>query len=202
MVQRSGENLLAIISDILDFSKIEAGKMDLETISFSLPGTIKRILALLSKQARAKGLPLTFSSSPGIAEWVRGDPTRLGQVLTNLLGNAIKFTDFGEVSLCVSPVEECSRTVLLRFEVKDTGIGIPAEAHEMIFQSFAQADGSMTRKYGGTGLGLAISKQLVEKMNGNIGVESQLGTGSLFWFTVRLEKTVESSLESVRATKA
>jgi signal transduction histidine kinase len=177
-VQHSGEALLTIINDVLDFSKIEAGKLHFEEIEFNLTEVVKRILGLLSEQAAVKDLLLTSSIAPNVPRCVRGDPTRLGQVLTNLLGNAIKFTESGKVSLSVTALEQTSVDVKLRFEVNDTGIGISPDACHVIFESFAQADGSMTRKYGGTGLGLAISKQIVENMQGEIGVDSEPGAGS------------------------
>jgi signal transduction histidine kinase len=203
-VQHSGEALLTIINDILDFSKIEAGKLHFENIAFNVSELVKHIQGLLSEQASVKNLLLTSSIASNVPGSVRGDPTRLGQVLTNLLGNAIKFTEYGKVSLTVTAPEETSVDLLLRFEVKDTGIGISPDACKVIFESFAQADGSMTRKYGGTGLGLAISKQIVEYMRGQIGVDSEPGAGSLFWFTVRLGTGAEmpADTESAKATQA
>jgi signal transduction histidine kinase len=204
MVQHSGEALLTIINDILDFSKIEAGKLQFEDIGFNVTEVVRHIQALLSEQAAVKHLIFTSSIAPNVPASVRGDPTRLGQVLTNLLGNAIKFTESGKVSLSVAALEQTSVDVKLRFEVHDTGIGISPDACQVIFESFAQADGSMTRKYGGTGLGLAISKQIVEYMQGAIGVDSEPGAGSLFWFTVRLGIGAETpaNTESAKATQA
>ena len=187
-VRRSGEALLAIINDILDFSKIEAGKIDLEAIDFELRITVENVLELLAERAYGKGLELAYLPYATLPTWVGGDPGRLRQVLTNLVGNAVKFTERGEVVVQSTLVEETDQDALIRFAVTDTGIGITPEARERLFQSFSQADSSTTRRYGGTGLGLAISKRLVEMMGGTIGVESTPGNGSTFWFTVRLAK--------------
>ena len=187
-VQRSGKNLLGIINDLLDFSKIEAGKLELENVDMDLRRTLEDVVDLLAERARAKGLELACSIPANLATHVKGDPLRLGQVLTNLVGNAIKFTEQGSVVIRVAGLEETAQNVTLRFEVSDTGAGISAAAQSHIFEEFAQGDGSTTRKHGGSGLGLAISRQLVEMMGGNIYVESVLGTGSTFWFTSRFEK--------------
>jgi len=187
-VQRSGQNLLGIINDLLDFSKIEAGKLELEHVDMDLRRTIEDIVDLLAERAHSKGLELACSVPPDLATHVRGDPLRLGQVLTNLVGNAIKFTEQGAVVIRVSSVEQTAKNVTMRFEVTDTGVGISPEAQSRIFEEFSQADGSTTRKHGGSGLGLAISKQLVEMMGGDIHVESRLGAGSTFWFTSTFEK--------------
>src|SRR2546422_1809712 len=187
-VQRSGQNLLGIINDLLDFSKIEAGKLELENVDMDLRRTLEDVVDLLAERARAKGLELACSIPANLATHVKGDPLRLGQVLTNLVGNAIKFTEQGSVVIRVAGLEETAHNVTLRFEVSDTGAGISAAAQSHIFEEFAQADGSTTRKHGGSGLGLAISRQLVEMMGGNIYVESVLGAGSTFWFTSRFEK--------------
>ena len=187
-VQRSGQNLLGIINDLLDFSKIEAGKLELENVDMDLRRTLEDVVDLLAERARAKGLELACSIPANLATHVKGDPLRLGQVLTNLVGNAIKFTEQGSVVIRVAGLEETAHNVTLRFEVSDTGAGISAAAQSHIFEEFAQGDGSTTRKHGGSGLGLAISRQLVEMMGGNIYVESVLGTGSTFWFTSRFEK--------------
>src|SRR3989440_1352818 len=187
-VQRSGQNLLGIINDLLDFSKIEAGKLELENVDMDLRRRLEDVVDLLAERARAKGLELACSIPANLATHVKGDPLRLGQVLTNLVGNAIKFTEQGSVVIRVAGLEETAHNVTLRFEVSDTGAGIGAAAQSHIFEEFAQADGSTTRKHGGSGLGLAISRQLVEMMGGNIYVESVLGTGSTFWFTSRFEK--------------
>src|SRR6267378_4107243 len=187
-VQRSGQNLLGIINDLLDFSKIEAGKLELENVDMDLRRTVEDVVDLLAERAHVKGLELACSIPANLVTHVRGDPLRLGQVLTNLVGNAIKFTEQGSVVIRVAGLEETAQNVTMRFEVSDTGAGISAAAQSRIFDEFAQADGSTTRKHGGSGLGLAISRQLVEMMGGNIYVESVLGAGSTFWFTSRFEK--------------
>jgi len=187
-VRRSGEGLLAIINDILDFSKIEAGKIDFEDIDFELRIAVENVLELLAERAYGKGLELAYLPSANLPTWTGGDPGRLRQILTNLVGNAVKFTESGEVVVHATLVEQSTDDALVRFSITDTGIGIAPEARERLFQSFTQADGSMTRRYGGTGLGLAISRRLVEMMGGDIGVDSVVGKGSTFWFTVRLAK--------------
>jgi PAS domain S-box-containing protein len=187
-VQRSGKNLLGIINDLLDFSKIEAGKLELENVDMDLRRTIEDIVDLLAERAHAKGLELACSIPPDLPTQVRGDPLRLGQVLTNLVGNAIKFTEEGSVVIRVASLEESPDAYTMRFDVTDTGVGISPDAQSRIFDEFAQADGSTTRKHGGSGLGLAISKQLVEMMGGSIHVESTLGAGSTFWFTANFDK--------------
>ncbi|HEY7491581.1 MAG TPA: response regulator [Candidatus Tectomicrobia bacterium] len=187
-VRKSGETLLEIINDILDFSKIEAGKLELETVDFELRVTVEDVLELLAEKAYSKGLELVCLAQADVPTWVAGDPGRLRQILTNLVGNAVKFTQTGEVVVQATLAEEAADHVLVRFEVTDTGIGIPLEAQSRLFQAFSQADGSTTRRYGGTGLGLAISKRLAELMGGSIGVESVPGQGSTFWFTVQFEK--------------
>ena len=185
IIRTSGDALLTIINDILDFSKIEAGKLSLEEIDFDLRSTVEEAVDLLAPKAHAKNLELSCALYHGVPTGLHGDPGRLRQVLVNLLSNAVKFTDSGEVAVRVQMAEESGDAVVLRFEVADTGIGIPAEARDRLFQAFSQADGSTTRKYGGTGLGLMISKQLAELMGGAIGVESDRGKGSEFWFTAR-----------------
>ncbi|NOS76563.1 MAG: response regulator, partial [Nitrospira sp.] len=187
-VWRSGETLLAIINDILDFSKIEAGKLTLEIIEFDLRTTVEETLDLLAEPAQRKDLEVVGLVDAAVPAVVKGDPGRLRQILTNLLGNAIKFTERGEVVLALSVLKASDRSVTLRFSVTDTGVGITPEGRARLFQSFSQADGSTTRRFGGTGLGLAISKQLVELMRGEIGVDSQPGSGSTFWFTTELEQ--------------
>jgi signal transduction histidine kinase len=187
IVQSSGECLLHIINDILDFSKIEAGKMSLECMEFELRPAVEEVVGFLTETAQSKGLDLCCTFRAGVPALVLGDAIRLRQILTNLVGNAVKFTEKGDVLLEVSAAGSDGGATLLRFAVTDTGVGIPAEARSRLFQSFSQVDGSHTRKYGGTGLGLAISKRLVEMMGGEIGVESQAGVGSQFWFQVRLE---------------
>jgi len=187
-VRRSGEGLLAIINDILDFSKIEAGRLDFEEIDFELRVAVENVLELLAERAYGKGLELAYLPSANLPSWIGGDPGRLRQVLTNLVGNAVKFTERGEVVVHADLVEQTDHDAVIRFSITDTGIGIPPEVRDRLFQSFSQADGSTTRRYGGTGLGLAISKRLVEMMGGAIGVDSDPGRGSTFWFTVRLAK--------------
>lgn len=187
-VRKCGDHLLMIINDILDFSKIEAGRLTLESLDFDLRNLIEDTLDLLAEQAQRKRLELVGLVDAAVPSAVCGDPGRLRQVFTNLLGNAIKFTDSGEVVLRLTVVQETSDDVVLRGEVTDTGIGISPEGQARLFQTFSQVDGSNTRKYGGTGLGLAICKRLTELMGGQIGVESTRGKGSRFWFTVRLGK--------------
>ena len=190
-VRYSGQSLLAILNDILDFSKIEAGSLDLESIDFDLRKEVEEVAALLAGRAQAKGLELASFVEPGTPTAVRGDPFRLRQVLTNILGNAIKFTDEGEVTLRAELVEDAPDGVVVLFEVGDTGIGMSEEQRSRLFRPFTQADASTTRRYGGTGLGLAISKRLVLMMGGEIGARSEPGVGSTFWFTTRLEKRPE-----------
>jgi len=185
-VSHSAEFLLEILSDILDFSKIEAGRMTLESVDFDLHATVYAVLELLSERAESKGIEIAALLPPELPSLVRGAPGRIRQVLTNLVGNAVKFTETGHVMVRGSLLEDTGEGLLVRFEVEDTGIGIPPDATERIFEPFCQVDGSSTRRYGGTGLGLAISKQLVEIMDGQIGVFSHPGAGSIFWFTARL----------------
>jgi two-component system sensor histidine kinase/response regulator len=188
MVKRSGEHLLVIINDILDFSKVEAGKLTVEYINFNLRELLDDIDYVFSPQAQAKGIELEFAIAHDIPLAVCGDPNRLRQVIVNLLGNAIKFTDAGKITVRVQVASEDAQAARLRIEVQDTGIGVAREARSRIFDSFSQGDGSTTRKHGGTGLGLAISKQLVELMGGSIGVENALTQGAVFWFTVQFDK--------------
>jgi signal transduction histidine kinase len=184
----SADALLTIINDILDFSKIEAGKMTFENVEFDLPEVISNAVALLTPRAREKEISLKFSSDAGIQSRLIGDPSRVRQILLNLLGNAIKFTSTGGVSLHVAKMEDTADSVHLKFSIKDTGVGIAEDVQKNLFQSFSQGDASTTRKFGGTGLGLAICRRLVELMGGEIGVNSTLGQGSTFWFTMRLAK--------------
>ncbi len=187
-MRSSGESLLTLINSILDFSKIEAGKLDLETLDFDLESLLNDFIAVMAAQAHGKGLELVCDMSPKIPVLLKGDPGRLRQILNNLTGNAIKFTQTGEVVIRVILENETEEEVLLRFSVKDTGIGIPEGKVDQLFDKFTQVDASTTRQYGGTGLGLAISKQLAEMMEGEIGINSQEGLGSEFWFTIRLRK--------------
>ncbi|HSH15286.1 MAG TPA: response regulator, partial [Verrucomicrobiae bacterium] len=187
-VRRSAEGLLTIINDILDFSKIEAGKLHFEHLDFELSEVVEDSLDMVAEAAASKRLEIGALIPPGINGALRGDPGRLRQVLLNLLGNAVKFTERGEVALEVTQLEDTDQHVRLRFEVIDTGIGIEPAARQRLFQAFTQADASTTRKHGGTGLGLVISRQLVGMMDGEMDVRSEPGRGSTFWFTVRLEK--------------
>ncbi|MGC9503695.1 response regulator [Baaleninema sp.] len=186
-IQRSAQHLLTLINDILDFSKLEAGEMELEAIDFDLDRLIEDVLDVMATQAEEKGLELATLLDRDVPRHLRGDPARLRQILLNLVGNAIKFTDQGEVVVQAALKAETPACVRIRFAVRDTGIGISKEGQQKLFQSFSQVDTSTTRQYGGTGLGLAIAKQLVQLMDGEIGVESVEGIGSIFWFTVRLE---------------
>ncbi len=188
LVKRSGEHLLVIINDILDFSKIEAGKLSIEYINFNLWDLLDDINNIYTPQAQAKNLTLNFEIANDIPIAIVGDPNRLRQIMANLLGNAIKFTDHGNILAKVQVTGEDGPTVSLRFEVHDTGIGVSRDARGRIFEAFSQADNSTTRKYGGTGLGLAISRQLVELMGGKIGVDNAATQGSVFWFTVSFDK--------------
>lgn len=189
-VRRSGETLLAVINDILDFSKIEAGKLELEETDFDLRETIEDLGDLFAERAHAKGLELAYILPHDTPTALRGDPVRLRQMLMNLLGNAIKFTDNGEVVLQVSTLDQSPETVRLRIDVRDTGMGMTPDVQSRLFNAFTQADSSTTRRYGGTGLGLAIVKQLADLMDGEVGVESRPGEGSTFWFTARLSRSL------------
>jgi signal transduction histidine kinase/FixJ family two-component response regulator len=185
-VRRSGESLLAIINDILDFSKIEAGRVELETVPFDPREVVAEVSELLAEAAQRQGIELAHHVDPSVPAAVHGDPRRLRQVLLNLMGNAVKFTTEGEVVVRARTTADSGRSVVVRFEVADTGLGVTPEQRARLFVPFSQGDGSTARKFGGTGLGLAISKQLVALMGGEIGLQSEPGSGSTFWFTVRL----------------
>lgn len=193
IVGNSADNLLYIINEILDFSKIESGKLSLEIIEFDLRSAVEEVLDLMSEKASARKVELIGMIYGTVPTALKGDPGRLRQILTNLVGNGLKFTDQGEVVVQVSVMEETPDDVRLRFDITDTGIGISEEAKSQLFQAFTQADNSTTRKYGGTGLGLAICKQLVELMDGDIGLDSIVGLGSRFWFTVKFAKQGQST---------
>ena len=185
--------MLALLNDILDFSKIEAGKLDFETIDFLLRDTLDDTIKVLGLRAQQKGLELACHVLPEVPDGLQGDPTRIRQIVVNLVGNAIKFTAEGEVVVQVGVQEESGDEAVLLFSVRDTGVGIPLDKQQTIFEAFTQADNSMTRKYGGTGLGLAISARLVNLMGGRIWVESDIGRGSTFHFTVRFRMQKPSS---------
>jgi signal transduction histidine kinase/CheY-like chemotaxis protein/ligand-binding sensor domain-containing protein len=200
LVRLSAESLLAVINDILDFSKIEAGKLDIESIPFDLRESLGETMKALSFRAHQKGLELVYEVAPDVPEAVESDPGRIRQIVVNLVGNAIKFTEQGEVFVSVIQESETESVASLHFAVKDTGIGIPLEKQQQIFEAFSQADGSMARRYGGTGLGLTICTNLVGLMNGRIWVDSEAGKGSTFHFKVRvgLQKAAPSKQEPLR----
>jgi signal transduction histidine kinase/DNA-binding response OmpR family regulator len=184
----SSHHLLGVINQILDFSKIEAGKLDLEQINFNLKEVTNTLTTVLSALANSKGLLIKLDLDPALDTPLRGDPQRLGQILINLTNNAIKFTDKGSINICAHLLEQSEKSLLVNFEIQDSGIGISEEQQQKLFESFQQADSSISRKYGGSGLGLAICKQLTEMMDGEIGVRSHLGQGSTFWFTAYLDR--------------
>jgi PAS domain S-box-containing protein len=190
-IQGAGQHLLGIINDILDFSKIEAGKLTVEQADFELASVLDHVATLVQDKVESKGLGLRVTVAPDVPNWLIGDSLRLGQVLINYANNAVKFTEQGSVALEVSQLDDLGDEVLLRFAVRDTGIGLTPEQIGRLFQSFSQADTSTSRKFGGTGLGLAISKSLAELMGGQVGVESEPGVGSCFWFSARLGRGVE-----------
>ena len=191
-VQSSGEALLGLINDLLDISKIEAGKLELETQDFNLVRLLEDFAESLALQAREKGIELRCAADPAVPALLRGDSGRLRQILTNLVDNAFKFTDAGEVAIRVSVEEMKPHDVLLRFVVRDTGVGIPSDKLGLLFDKFSQLDATINRRYGGSGLGLAISKQLAELMGGQVGVSSEPGRGSEFWFTARLGRQAKA----------
>jgi CheY-like chemotaxis protein len=191
IIRRSGEALLTIINEVLDLSKVEVGKLELEIIDFDLRSAVEEVTALFAQMLADRGVEL-IDFIPRRTGESTGDPGRLRQIISNLVGNALKFTVEGEVAIRVNVVEQDQAYATLRFEVSDTGIGIADEKVDKIFTAFAQADASITRKYGGTGLGLALCKKFVDLMGGQIGVNSEVGRGSTFWFTFQLRKGQES----------
>jgi len=196
IIRSSGENLLNLINDILDFSKMEANRLQLENMDFDLLNLLDDFATTLAVPAHEKGLELFCSTEPGTPALLRGDPGRLRQILTNLVGNAIKFTNNGEVEIHVKLISKTQNRVKLQFTIRDTGIGIPEDKLELLFEKFTQVDAKTTRRFGGTGLGLAISKQLVEMMHGTIGVDSVYKKGSEFWFTVIFESQKNQNIDS------
>ncbi len=200
-IRQCGEALLNLINDILDYGKIESGKLDMECIDFNLRTTVEDVLGQFAERAQTKGLEITGLVHAALPTGLRGDPGRLRQILTNFVGNAIKFTEKGEVTVQAFLEKDLTDAVVVRFEVTDSGIGIPPEIQARLFQPFTQADSSTSRKYGGSGLGLAISKQLVEQMDGNVGIISQQGRGSTFWATARFLKQTVSPLAIMPSTE-
>ena len=198
IVQTSADSLLTLINDILDFSKIEARKLELDAVAFHLAGSLEETMRMLALRAREKRLDLSYQVKPGVPDWVTGDPHRLRQIIVNLIGNAIKFTEQGAVTLTVE--RESAEPLQLHFAVRDTGIGVSEDKIDKIFQPFSQADGSTTRKYGGTGLGLSISLRLVEAMQGRIWVESEVGNGSCFHFVARFGAAAGGNREAPQAS--
>jgi PAS domain S-box-containing protein len=195
-IKYSGLSLMDVINEILDFSKIEAGKIDLDIVPFKISETVQRVLRMLAIKAHEKKLELLCSVDHDIPDNLEGDPVRLRQVLINLIGNAVKFTHHGEVLLSIRKKEETDTTITLEFAVSDTGVGIPAEKIDTLFEKFSQVDSSTSRKYGGTGLGLSIARELVELMGGAIGIESTEGKGSRFFFDIQLEKSTENDIRA------
>ena len=188
-VRDSASALLTVINDILDLSKVEAGKLDLEVLDMDMRDTVEDVARLLAIQAHAKGLEVTALLDPSLPDLMRGDAGRVRQILLNLGGNAVKFTQKGEVAIDCRVLEKDERGTLVRCEIRDTGIGIPPERLGALFQPFTQVDASTTRRFGGTGLGLSIVRRIVELMGGETGVTSEIGIGSTFWFTMRFGVT-------------
>ena len=201
IIEISGNNLLSIINDILDFSKIEAGQVELENIPFNLMQQVDEVTKILHIKAVAKGLKLFFMISPDLPDQVKGDPVRFKQIIINLTNNAIKFTSEGNITITIEQVNQTADKIMVRCNVKDTGIGISANGREKLFKEFSQTDASTSRKYGGTGLGLKISKDLAHLMGGDIGVESEEGKGSTFWFTAEFGKVTQSEIDSLKEEK-
>jgi PAS domain S-box-containing protein len=197
-VLNSAKSLLTVINDILDFSKIEAGKLEIEQVDMDLRSTVEDAARAIALQAQAKGLEVTVQIDPSLPEMLKGDPGRLRQVLLNLAGNAVKFTERGEVSIDIKRIESTGSDTLIRCEVRDTGIGIAPDRLDKLFKPFSQADSSSTRRYGGTGLGLSISRRLAELMGGEAGGASTIGRGSCFWFTARLTPSNHSAVAPQR----
>ena len=198
-ISASANNLLGIINDILDFSKIEAGKLDMEAVDFNLVEVLDTLANVIGMKSGEKGLELIVDLDPEVPPGLNGDPLRLNQILINLANNAIKFTEQGEITITAKLVERTDEGVILRFAVQDTGIGMTPEQQERLFQAFSQADSSTTRKFGGSGLGLSISKRLIDMMGGEVGVESEPGQGSTFWFTARFGIGAEPKARTQRA---
>jgi signal transduction histidine kinase len=188
LIRESADSMIAIIDDVLHFSKIEVGRLSFEILDFDLIETIRRTEETLARRAQAKDIQLSLEIASDVPARLRTDPQRLRQILINLIDNALKFTSEGKVIVRVSKGSETATEAEIRFEVEDSGIGIPLEVQNRLFQAFSQADGSTTRKYGGTGLGLAIAMQLVALMKGQIGLRSEPGKGSTFWFTAQMDK--------------
>ncbi|MDY6948816.1 MAG: response regulator [Pseudomonadota bacterium] len=201
-IHESGKALLTVINDILDFSKIEAGKLDIEQVDIDLRSTIEDVARMIAFQAHRKRLELTLDIDPALPNVVKGDPGRLRQILTNLGGNAVKFTTTGEVAIDARVLESDATGTLARFEVRDTGIGIPADRIDRLFQPFSQVDASTTRQFGGTGLGLSIVRRLVDLMGGQCGVSSVPGSGSTFWFTMRFAVAEQNIQQRTRTPLA
>jgi CheY-like chemotaxis protein len=195
MLQSSGDLLVRVVDDVLDFSKIDAGKLDIEHISFGLRETVSSTLSTLGLRAREKGLQLRHQILDDVPEQLTGDPVRLQQILFNLVGNAVKFTEKGHIDVCFEQISQDGNSVTLGVSVADTGIGIAEDKKATIFEAFSQADTSHTRQYGGTGLGLTITSRLVEMMGGTLGVESVAGEGSTFRFSLRFGKAKAQAVQ-------